>query len=92
MGILYEDFKVNSPRPIEDMKNKIHARAREVFQHRVGNSLCAGSNGKRRKISGSSKKFTAGEMREEREMRILGPGGLAWLLQVAYVLIRKAFS
>ena len=45
---------------IEDVKKKIRARARKVFEHGIGNFVCA-SGSEREKIRGSRKKFSSGE-------------------------------
>ena len=47
---------MQSPREIEDVK-KIHARARTVLQHVIGNFVWASGSGQR-KDGGSCKKFS----------------------------------
>ena len=51
---------MQSPAKIEDVKKKIHARARKMVQHGIGNFVWAsGSEGE--KVGGSRKKFSGGE-------------------------------
>ena len=45
------------PGEIEDVKKKIHARARKVLQHGIGNFVWT-SGGGRGEVGGSHKKFS----------------------------------
>ena len=54
---------MRKPGRIKNMK-KIHAEAREVLQHGVGNSVDVG---KKEKVRGNRKKFTTGEKSAKEE-------------------------
>ena len=47
---------------VEDVKKKVHARARKMLLHGMGNFVWAGGSG-REKAGGSHKKFSGGERR-----------------------------
>ena len=51
------------PREIENMKKKIHAKARKMLQHGIGNFVWTSGSG-RREVCGSRKKFA--EKRESK--------------------------
>ena len=73
---------MRSPGKIEDVKKKIHARARKVLQHGIGNFVRASGSGGR-KVSGSRKKFGEGERKAEGRVRLLRACGSAELTEVA---------
>ena len=43
MAITGQDFQMEGPGKIEDVKTKVHARAREALHHEVGNYVSASS-------------------------------------------------
>ena len=54
------------PAEIEDVKKKIHARARKMLEHGIGNFVWA-SGSRRGKVGGSRKKFSGREGRAKEE-------------------------
>ena len=69
---------MQSPGEIEDVKKKIHARARKVLQHGISNFVrVSGSEGG--KAGGSRKKFSGGERKAEGRVRLLRACGSAEL-------------
>ena len=73
---------MQSPREIENVKKKIHAKARKMLWHGIGNFVWA-SGSERREVGGSCKKFTRGERRAEEQVRLLRACGSAELGKVA---------
>ena len=71
---------MRSPGQIEDEK-KIHARARNVLQHRIGNFVWASGSGQ--EVRGSCKKFSRRERRAKGRVRLLKARGSAELREVA---------
>ena len=59
------------PGEIEDVKKKIHARARKMVYYGIGNFFWASGSGGG-KIGGSRKKFRGGERRAEGRVRLRG--------------------
>ena len=74
---------MQSPGKIENVKKKIHARARKVLQHGIGNFVWASGSG-RGKVGGSRKKFSGGEKRAEGRVRLLRARDSAELGKVAF--------
>ena len=70
------------PGNVEDVKKKIHARARKMLQHRIGNFVGASGSGWG-EVGGSCKKLSGGERRAEKCVRLLRANGLAELREVA---------
>ena len=73
---------MQSPGEIEDVKKKIHARARKVLQHGIGNFVWASGSG-RGEIGGSRKKFSERERKAEGRVRLCRARGSAELRDVA---------
>ena len=69
------------PGKIEDVKKKIHARARKVLLHEIGNFVWASGSGGG-KVEGSRKKFGGRERRAKGRMRLLRARGSAELIEV----------
>ena len=67
---------------IEDVTKKIHARARKVLYHGIGNFVWASGNG-RGEVGGGPKKFSGSERRAEGQVRLLMARGSAELREVA---------
>ena len=67
---------------IEDMKKKIHARARKVLQHGIGNFVWASGSG-RGKVGDSRKKFSESERRAKGRVRLHRARGSVELREVA---------
>ena len=67
---------------IENVK-KIHARARKMIQHRIGNFVWASGSGGE-KVGGSRKNFSGRGRRAEGRMRLQGARGSAELREVAF--------
>ena len=53
---------MQSPGEIEDVKKKIHSRARKMLQHGIGNFVWASGSGEG-KVGGSRKEFSRSEKR-----------------------------
>ena len=70
--------EIQRPRKIKDVE-KIHAGAREVLQHKLGDFVWA-SGGGRREVGHSRNKFSEGE---QREMKLLGVQNPTLFRQVA---------
>ena len=70
------------PGEIEDVKKKIHARARKVLWHGIGNFVWASGSGWG-KIGGSRKKFRGSEWRAKGRVRLHRARGSAELREVA---------
>ena len=70
------------PGEIENVKKKIHARARKMLQHRIGNFVWANGSG-RGEVGGSRKKFSEGERRVEGRVKLLRAPGTAEFREVA---------
>ena len=71
------------PGEIKDVKKKIHARARNMLEHGIGNFVWAsGSGGGRGEVGGSRKKFSGGERRAEGRVRLLRERGSVELIEV----------
>ena len=64
------------------MKKKIHARARKVLYHGIGNFVWASGSGGG-KVGGSRMKFSESERREKGRVRLHRAPGLAELREVA---------
>ena len=64
------------------MKKKIHARARKMFEHGIGNFVWT-SGGGRGEVGGSRKKFSGREERAKGRVRLLRARGSAELREVA---------
>ena len=62
---------MRTPGKTENVKKKIHARARKVLQHGIGNFVWANGSG-RGKVGGSRKKFSESERRAKRRVRLHG--------------------
>ena len=73
---------MHSPGKIKNVKKKIHARAKRVLLHGIGNFVWA-SGSEREKIGGSRKKFSDGEGRAEGRVRFRRKHGSAELGDVA---------
>ena len=73
---------MQSPGEIEDVKKKIHARARKVLWHGIGNFVWASGSGGG-KVRGSHKKFSGKERRTEEQVRLLRARGSAELRRLA---------
>ena len=56
--------EMQSPGEMEDVKKKIHARARKMLYHGIGNFVWASGSGQG-KVGGSCKKFSDRKMRAE---------------------------
>ena len=54
------------PGKIEDVKEKIYARARKMLKHRIGNFVSANGSG-RGEVGGRRKEFSGRERREKDE-------------------------
>ena len=67
---------------IEDVKKKIHARARKMLQHGIGNLVWASGRG-RGKVRGSCMKFSRRERKAKGRVRLLRARGSAELTEVA---------
>ena len=70
------------PEKIEDVKKKIHARARKVLWHGIDNFVWASGSG-REEVGGSSIKFSGRERRAEGRVRLHKAHGSAELREVA---------
>ena len=81
---------MRSPGEIEDVKKKIHARTRKMLWHGMGNFVWA-SGGGRGKVGGSRKKFSEGEKRAERRVRLFRSRGSAELSEVASCSATQSF-
>ena len=55
---------MQSPGKIEDVKKKIHARARKMLQHKIGNFVWASGSGQG--YVGGSRKNSVGEKGEQK--------------------------
>ena len=73
---------MHRPVKIENMKKKIHARARKVLWHEIGNFVWVSGSG-REEVRGSRKKFSRGEGRAKGRVRFLQTSGSAELRKVA---------
>ena len=62
----YNERNANGGKEYRDVKKKVHAIAREVLQYGVGDSVLAGSGG-RREAGCNSKKFSRNESTERNE-------------------------
>ena len=69
---------MQSPGAIKSVKKKIHARARKVLWHGIGNFVWASGSG-RGEVGGSRKKFSGGEGRAKGRVRLLKARGSAEL-------------
>ena len=69
-----EAKECNDQQRLKTQKNKIHAGAREVLQHGLGNFVWD-SSGRRGEVGCSRKKLIAGDRRAEIGMRIFGARG-----------------
>ena len=67
---------------IEDVKKKIHARARKMLYHGIRNFVWANGSGGG-EVEGSCKKFSGGKRRAEGRVRLLREHGTAELREVA---------
>ena len=74
--------EMGRPGTIEDVKKKIHARARKMLLHGIGNFVWASGSGGG-KVGGSRKKFSGGERRAEGRVRLFRARGTAELKEVA---------
>ena len=73
---------MRNPGKMEDVKKKIHARARKMLYHGIGNFVWdSGSGGG--KVRGIRKKFSRGQRRAEGRVRLLRARGSAKLRNVA---------
>ena len=72
---------MQSPREIEDVKKKIHARAKKVLLHGIGNFVWASGSGWG-KVGGSREKFSGRERRAKGRMRLHRARGSAELSEV----------
>ena len=70
------------PGEIEDVKKKIHARARKMLYHGIGNIVWDNGSG-RGEVVGSRKKFSETERRAKGRVRLHGARGSAELREVA---------
>ena len=70
------------PGKIEDRKKKIHARARKMLLHGIGNFVWASGSGGG-KVGGSRMKFSGSERRAKRPVRLHRARGSAELREVA---------
>ena len=70
------------PGEIENVKKKIHARTRKMFQHGIGKFVWANGSG-RGGVGGSRKKFSGRERRAKRRVRLHRARGSAELKEVA---------
>ena len=70
------------PGKSEDVKKKIHARARKVLYHRIGNFVWA-SGGRGGEVGGSRKKFSESERRAKVQVRLHRACGSAELSEIA---------
>ena len=70
------------PGKIEDVKKKIHVRARKMLLHGIGNFVRASGSG-RGKVEGNCKKFSGRERRAKGRVRLLRACGSAELREVA---------
>ena len=70
------------PGEIEDVKKKIHVRARKMLQHGIGNFVWANGSGGG-EVGGSRKKFSGREGRAKRRVRLHRARGSAELGGVA---------
>ena len=73
---------MQSLRQIEDVKNKIHVRARKILKHGIGNFVWANGSG-RGKVEGRCKKFSNREKRAKGRVRLLRAHDSAELREVA---------
>ena len=73
---------MQSPREIEDVKKKIHARARKMLLHGIGNFVWASGSGWG-KVGGSREKFSGRERRAKGRVRLHRARGLAEHSEVA---------
>ena len=67
---------MQSLRKIEDMKKKIHVRARKVLWNKIGNFVWASGRG-REEVCGSRKYFSGRERGAKERMRLLRARGSA---------------
>ena len=67
---------------IEDVKKKIHARARKMVQHGIGNFVWASGSG-REEVGGSRMKFNGRERRAKGQVRLHRARGSVKLREVA---------
>ena len=67
---------------IENVKKKIHARTRKMFQHEIGNFVWANGSGQG-EVGGSCKKFIGRERRAEGRMTLFQAHGMVELREVA---------
>ena len=73
---------MRSPGAIENVKKKIHVKARKMLYDGIGDFVWAkGSGGG--KVRGSRKKFSGGERKAEGRVRLLRARGSAELIEVA---------
>ena len=79
------------PGKIEDVKKKIHARARKMLYHGIGNFVWA-SGGGGAKVGDSRMKFSGRERRAEGRVRLLRARGSAELREVASGSASRAFG
>ena len=94
MGIMEDVFQMGGMRrlgEIEDVKKKIHARARKMHQHGIGNFVWASGSGGE-KVGGSRKKFSGEERRAEGRIRLLRARGSAELGKVASGSATRVFG
>ena len=82
MGIINEDFQMEGKECKDHNRLKIRSRAREVLQFWVGDFLWVGCGGKG-EVGSSHKKFSKGERKLGRGMRLLGAGCPLVLRQLA---------
>ena len=73
---------MQSPGEIEDVKKKIHAKARKMLWYRIVNFVWASGSG-RGEVGGNRKKFSGRERRAEGRVRLHKARGLAELKVVA---------
>ena len=78
------------PGTIEDVKKKIHARARKMLQHGISNFVWDSGSG-RGNFGGIREKFSGGEKRAEGRVRLLSVRGTAELREVASGSVTQGF-
>ena len=74
---------MQSPGKIENVKTKIHAIARKVLYHGIGNFVWASGSGQG-EFKGSRKKFSWGERRAKGRVRLLKARGLVEHGKIAF--------
>ena len=72
---------MRKPEEIKDLKKKIHARARKMLQHGIGNFVWASGGGK---VGGIRKKFSERHRRARGRVRLHRARGSAELREVVF--------